>query len=37
MKRIEKEIFWPSLAPLLKQKGYNVLAVWEKALPQHYQ
>jgi TRAP-type transport system periplasmic protein len=29
MKRIEKEIFWPSLAPLLKQKGYNVLAVWE--------
>jgi TRAP-type transport system periplasmic protein len=29
MKRIEKEIFWPQLAPALKQRGYNVLAVWE--------
>jgi tripartite ATP-independent transporter DctP family solute receptor len=29
MQRIEKEIFWPSMAPLLKQKGFTVLAVWE--------
>jgi TRAP-type transport system periplasmic protein len=29
MKRIEKEIFWPMMAPILKQRGYNVLAVWE--------
>jgi tripartite ATP-independent transporter DctP family solute receptor len=29
MGRIEKEIFWPSLAPLAEQKGLKVLAVWE--------
>ncbi|HSG74941.1 MAG TPA: TRAP transporter substrate-binding protein [Burkholderiales bacterium] len=29
MARIEKEIFWPSLAPLAEQKGLKVLAVWE--------
>jgi tripartite ATP-independent transporter DctP family solute receptor len=29
MARIEKEIFWPSLAPLAEKKGLKVLAVWE--------
>jgi TRAP-type transport system periplasmic protein len=29
MKRIEEEIFWPSLHPLLEQQNYKVLAVWE--------
>lgn len=29
MGRIEKEIFWPSIAPQLEKKGLKVLAVWE--------
>jgi TRAP-type transport system periplasmic protein len=29
MKRIEKDIFWPSLAPEAEKKGLKVLAVWE--------
>jgi TRAP-type C4-dicarboxylate transport system substrate-binding protein len=29
MKRIEEQIFWPTLAPIAEQKGYNILAVWE--------
>ncbi len=29
MKRIEEEIFWPTLHPLLEDQGYRVLAVWE--------
>lgn len=29
MARIEKEVFWPSLAPLTEKKGIKVLAVWE--------
>ena len=29
MARIEKEIVWPTLEPILEQKGYKVLAVWE--------
>ena len=29
MARIEKEIFWTKLAPLVEAKGYKVLAVWE--------
>ena len=29
MARIEKEIFWPKLAPLAEEKGYKVIAVWE--------
>lgn len=29
MKRIEEEIFWPTLHPLLEDEGYNVLALWE--------
>jgi tripartite ATP-independent transporter DctP family solute receptor len=29
MKRIEKEIVWPVLAPAAEAKGYKMLAVWE--------
>lgn len=29
MARIEKDVFWPSLAPLTEKKGLKVLAVWE--------
>jgi tripartite ATP-independent transporter DctP family solute receptor len=29
MGRIEKDVFWPSLAPAAEQKGLKVLAVWE--------
>ena len=29
MHRIEKEIFWPKLAPAVAVKNYRVLAVWE--------
>jgi tripartite ATP-independent transporter DctP family solute receptor len=29
MARIEKEVFWPSLAPEAEKKGLKVLAVWE--------
>ncbi len=29
MKRIEKEVVWPKLAPLAAAKGYTLLAVWE--------
>ncbi|MBI3710006.1 MAG: TRAP transporter substrate-binding protein [Proteobacteria bacterium] len=29
MARIEKEIFWPKLAPAAEAKGYRILAVWE--------
>jgi tripartite ATP-independent transporter DctP family solute receptor len=29
MARIEKEIFWPRLAPELEKKGYTILALWE--------
>jgi TRAP-type transport system periplasmic protein len=29
MARIEKDIFWPSLAPEAEKKGLKVLAVWE--------
>ena len=29
MARIEKEIVWPTLEPILEKKGYKILAVWE--------
>jgi TRAP-type transport system periplasmic protein len=29
MARIEKEVFWPALAPETEKKGLKVLAVWE--------
>jgi len=28
-KRIEEEVFWPTLAPLAEEQGYEILAVWE--------
>ena len=29
MKRIEEEIFWPTMAPLAEAQGFKLLAVWE--------
>jgi TRAP-type transport system periplasmic protein len=29
MALIEKEVFWPSMAPLAEKKGLKILAVWE--------
>jgi tripartite ATP-independent transporter DctP family solute receptor len=29
MARIEKDVFWPTLAPAMEAKGLKVLAVWE--------
>lgn len=29
MKKIEKDVVWPSLAPLAEARGYKLLAVWE--------
>lgn len=29
MQRIEKEIFWKTLEPLVEKKGYKIIAVWE--------
>jgi tripartite ATP-independent transporter DctP family solute receptor len=34
MKRIEKEIVWPQLAPLAEKAGYQVIAVWENGFRQ---
>jgi tripartite ATP-independent transporter DctP family solute receptor len=34
MKRIEKAIFWPDLAPAALQHGYRILAVWENGFRQ---
>ena len=34
MQRIEREIVWPTLAPLAEQQGYKVLAVWENGFRQ---
>ncbi len=30
--RIEKEIFWPTIAPTVEDDGYRVLAVWENGV-----
>lgn len=27
--KIEKEVFWPSIAPTAQDKGYNVISLWE--------
>ena len=32
MGRIEKDVFWPSLAPAAEKKGLKVLAVWENGV-----
>ncbi len=38
MGRIEKEVFWPKLAPAAEKKGLMVLAVWENGVsPDHQQ
>jgi TRAP-type transport system periplasmic protein len=29
MMRIERDVFWPTLAPLAAAQGYEILAVWE--------
>lgn len=29
MKRIERDIVWPDLVPLARDRGYEILAVWE--------
>jgi tripartite ATP-independent transporter DctP family solute receptor len=29
MSRIEKEVFWPKLAPAVEKKGLKIIAVWE--------
>ena len=29
MARIEKEIVWPTIVPILEKKGYKVIAIWE--------
>lgn len=34
MQRIEKEVVWPTLAPLAEAQGYKVLAVWENGFRQ---
>ena len=30
--RIEKDVFWPEIAPAAEAKGYQVLAVWENGI-----
>ena len=32
MARIEKDVFWPSLAPAAEKKGLKILAVWENGV-----
>lgn len=32
MARIEKEVFWPGIAPAIEKKGLTVLAVWENGV-----
>jgi tripartite ATP-independent transporter DctP family solute receptor len=34
MKRIEKELVWPTLAPLSEKAGYQIIAVWENGFRQ---
>lgn len=29
VRRIEKEIFWPRIAPVVEKKGYKIIALWE--------
>jgi len=29
MQRIEQEIFWPTLAPLMRERGFEPIAIWE--------
>ena len=34
MKRVEKEVVWPKLAPISEKAGYKILAVWENGFRQ---
>src|SRR5207248_5028971 len=34
MKRIEKDILWPTLSPQAEKSGYKILAVWENGFRQ---
>src|SRR5690349_12252704 len=34
MKRIEKDVVWPTLAPLSEKSGYKMIAVWENGFRQ---
>jgi TRAP-type transport system periplasmic protein len=34
MKRIEKDVVWPSLVPAAEKRGYRILAVWENGFRQ---
>ena len=34
MQRIERDIVWPTLAPLAEKQGYKILAVWENGFRQ---
>jgi tripartite ATP-independent transporter DctP family solute receptor len=34
MKRIERDVVWPKLAPLAEKQGYHILAVWENGFRQ---
>jgi tripartite ATP-independent transporter DctP family solute receptor len=34
MKRIEKDVVWPQLAPISEKAGYHVVAVWENGFRQ---
>ena len=34
MKRIDKEVIWPTLVPLAEKAGYQVLATWENGFRQ---
>jgi len=34
MKRIEKEVVWPTLVPAAEKQGYKILAVWENGFRQ---
>src|SRR5438128_247369 len=34
MKRIDKEIVWPTLVPIAEKAGYRILAVWENGFRQ---
>src|SRR5438445_13297348 len=34
LKRIDKEIVWPTLVPIAEKAGYRVLATWENGFRQ---
>jgi tripartite ATP-independent transporter DctP family solute receptor len=34
MKRIEKDVLWPTLVPAAEKRGYRILAIWENGFRQ---